>query len=458
MSYPDHRIRPLVAAFASLWLWSAPASAAQTLTLNSGWNLIALHSEPAVATTTVAELFNQEGVEAVFSYHYSGWLSYQPQTQSGTLGTLPIANLLNRGLWVKVAPNRSPTLELTGAEHPFDPAELKQGWNLVGLGSTLTTTAQLEALLQPQITKPLRLFAFRDYGWQIRDFEHQRGSLNTLNPNEGLWIYTLQPLPIGESSSQQRVSVGSNLSAQIYSRESYDVNRLRSLTLTLNGQMTTLTVPAVSRYQLEVVDAPQGNIVTTATVENRTESCDSPLSGSAVTGTLTGGCSAVRQLPTAEPFYLQIHTPVTGEVTHLTPLYLHAGPAAPPRPVLSQTIDLNGVQNLASITAYNGQTIRLEALGAATSYRWEYGAAAPATGSYLSLRYLATGRQIVTLTVGFSNGSSATYTLPIEVIADGQTQFSTMPPETIPLYLFTPVTPTITSDEVQLQTPSPSSN
>ena len=182
MSQTMLRLLPLLPAA----LLAAPVSAEQTLPLNPGWNLIALHAGTLDSATTVADRFQQPGINRLFAYRDGSWSFYDATTDRGALGSVAVNDLVGSGLWISA--DRAVTVILDGVTQPFDVSRLQEGWNLIGTGSEVTTLTALQQQLADQMVAR-RLFAYAEGSWQFRDFDYQRGSLEQFDPDQGMWLY-----------------------------------------------------------------------------------------------------------------------------------------------------------------------------------------------------------------------------------------------------------------------------
>ncbi|QEP44929.1 DUF5011 domain-containing protein [Ectothiorhodospiraceae bacterium BW-2] len=160
----------------------------QTLNLTAGWNLIALHTTPD-DSTTVADHFTDSAIERLFAFINNGWQFYDRSSNNGSLGQLPLSQLRNRGIWVKVAAGSSANLTLTGSSQSLDISSLTSGWNLIGSGSSDITVTDFVAQFSSQALQPQRLFAFINNSWSFADVAGSSGSLNTITAGQGVWVY-----------------------------------------------------------------------------------------------------------------------------------------------------------------------------------------------------------------------------------------------------------------------------
>ncbi len=126
-----------------------------TISLNPGWNLVSL---PAVVGNRRVSALFPDRTSALFSY--AG--QYKP------VDTMAYAT----GYWIK-----SPLETITGCPLRIDTIDLRQGWNLIGIGSSGATVSSIQQL--PPGTLSSQFFGYNGAGYVIATL---------LAPGRGYWI------------------------------------------------------------------------------------------------------------------------------------------------------------------------------------------------------------------------------------------------------------------------------
>jgi|GEM_PF-1977522 len=235
---------------------------AAAVTLQNGWNLIALPSGSSDPNATISDLFDQPGISSIFTYRGNGWQSYNAATGRGSLGSRMLTDLAGSGLWVKSDSDTEIVLTLDGSPLEFDPSALQPGWNLIGGGNHLTSIEQLSQVLTNYAT-PEKLFAFNG-GWRSRNFITSRGSLTEFSSSDGLWLYAAAELSIEESietTTPTRINLDVGITVSVRSSDLDGGTSTRQLTLELNGNNYRVTVPSATNYTLFLHDTT-GDIIT----------------------------------------------------------------------------------------------------------------------------------------------------------------------------------------------------
>ncbi|QEP43817.1 hypothetical protein D5085_12190 [Ectothiorhodospiraceae bacterium BW-2] len=177
---------------------------------------------------------------------------------TGSLGGELLSSLQNRGVWVKVATSTTVEITLGGASATIDPQQLQSGWNLVGFGPELTAIEQMLIHTAANRLQILRLFAFVEGGWQFRDILSEQGSLEQLDPDYGVWVYTQQPLIITQNGVEaDTIDLGEGLTATLFATTAG--GEMTDLSFDLGSGETARTVtvsaPSAVSYTLRIGDA-----------------------------------------------------------------------------------------------------------------------------------------------------------------------------------------------------------
>jgi hypothetical protein len=188
-------------------------NATQTITLNSGWNLISIQvgTAPLPVASFQAALSDPSRLIEMWGYDPTGnpntpgvWRTFQPATPAfpSDLSTLE----LGRGYWVNVS--QTTTLTLIGI--PWDGSvSLVKGWNLVGfpgLSLGATEVIDLSAVFGTGFDRIQQVWTFDAAGQRFTGYDLTAipalRELASIRPGVGYWVYSiadtalvLQPAP-----------------------------------------------------------------------------------------------------------------------------------------------------------------------------------------------------------------------------------------------------------------------
>lgn len=193
--------------FAPHPLHAAEPPTTQTITLNSGWNLISIQigNDPLPVAAFQAALADPSRLIEVWGYTPSGnpatpgvWQSFQPLVPSFPSDLTTIQQ--GSGYWVNVA--QTTTLSLSGT--PWNgTVSLTTGWNLVGFpGVNLATDEiqELSAVLGSSFDRIQQAWTFNTASNRFKGYDLTAipalKDLAAISPGQGYWIYALDPLTI----------------------------------------------------------------------------------------------------------------------------------------------------------------------------------------------------------------------------------------------------------------------
>ena len=147
------------------------ATVTQTITLQSGWNLISTYVTPT--DKTIATLF--ASVDYTLIKNADGFY------KKGQTGLLQSITTFEPGQAYLIYINTPTTISITGTALASYTATLKQGWNM--LGYPVATAKATTTVLAPIWTNTQSIKNFDDF------LDHTSGTLNTLTPGQGYYIY-----------------------------------------------------------------------------------------------------------------------------------------------------------------------------------------------------------------------------------------------------------------------------
>ena len=232
---------------------------AASLTLSPGWNLVALPAGVSDNDERVATKFDIDGIYSLFAYIDSEWTSYNRTTARGALGEYTINELAGVGLWIKNEINDPIELTFDGATYNTDFSMLQPGWNLIGLGDSVSTINDLNLAL-PSDMVPTKIFSFRDNIWENYNYDTERGSLGdaTLASDEGVWLFTQKILPITSESSESILEYQLDDTQRYASIRTSDpiisASDMQSLTIEMASTAYTISVPVADNPILYISD------------------------------------------------------------------------------------------------------------------------------------------------------------------------------------------------------------
>ncbi len=159
----------------------------QTFNLTEGWNLVSLTHQPTDPTLTVAQAFTDPAILRVIAYRADGWHRYEVPNQRGSLGSLPLIELIQQGLWIETT--QATTLTLTGIPQTFLPSRLHAGWNLIGLGAESLTPATFATQFNSTVWPTRRLYTHTGGQWTPHSLTTTTDNQTPISVGEGVWLY-----------------------------------------------------------------------------------------------------------------------------------------------------------------------------------------------------------------------------------------------------------------------------
>jgi hypothetical protein len=158
-----------------------PTEVSSSISLAAGWNLISLPLQTADTSPDRLLSAISNRYAAIYSFDGTNYLSYVPGESSNSLTAIEAG----RGYWIYM--NEAATLEVKGTAASKN-ISLNEGWNLAGYNST--QSAQTEQAISSIQNQVAAVYGFDSSTNSYKEFvPGSGGSLETLEPGRGYWIY-----------------------------------------------------------------------------------------------------------------------------------------------------------------------------------------------------------------------------------------------------------------------------